>query len=38
MWRWLLIGLVLLIVIWIFYDSWSYLRLEVRSTFSWMFP
>jgi hypothetical protein len=38
MWRWLLIGLVVLIVVWIFHDSWSYLRLEIRSAFWWMFP
>jgi hypothetical protein len=38
MWRWLLIAVVVLIVVWIFYDSWSYLRLEIRSAFWWMFP
>ncbi len=38
MWRWLLIGLVVFIVVWIFHDTWSYLRLEVRTAFWWMFP
>jgi hypothetical protein len=38
MWRWLLIAVVVLIVVWLLYDSWSYLRLEIRSAFWWMFP
>ena len=38
MWRWLLIALVVLIVVWILHDSWSHLRLEIRSAFWWMFP
>jgi hypothetical protein len=38
MWRWLLIGLVALIVVWIFHDAWSHMRVEIRSAFWWMFP
>lgn len=38
MWRWLLMALVVLIVVWMLHDSWSYLRLEIRSAFWWMFP
>jgi hypothetical protein len=34
----MVIGLVVLIVVWIFHDTWSYLRLEIRSAFWWMFP
>lgn len=38
MWRWLLIGIVLLIVVWIFHDAGFYLRMEIRNAFWWMLP
>ena len=34
MWRWLLIAVVVLIVVWFLHDSWSQLRLEIRSAAS----
>jgi hypothetical protein len=38
MWRWLFIGLVVLIVCWIFHDIWSLVRIEIHEAFWWMFP
>jgi len=38
MWRWLFIGLLVLIAWWILRDSWSLMRFELRSAFWWMFP
>jgi len=38
MWRWLFIGLVVLIACWLLRDIWSLMRVEVRDVFWWMFP
>jgi hypothetical protein len=36
--RSLLIAVVVLIVVWFLHDSWSQLRVDIRSAFWWMFP
>jgi hypothetical protein len=38
MWRWLFIGILVLIACWIFRDIWSLMRVEIRDAFWWMFP